>query len=475
MMASLLRRWPAGITVAALSSAFLGTLIYALLQSAKPFYYDAGQYWLLGATFVKNGDFSLLNFTGAVRGYSLPLLFHEFQAFAVSHPWSPSALVKLFNSLIFALIGTVLAPRLAEIVWPNQRWGLAQRLTLAVLLLVFWSGYLAFPLSDFPALALAMLALIAVARPESPAWMLTAGVAGALTINVRAAYLPLGPALVVFIAWGWMQRRRSSEPRADRSRSGPGQVSSARLALYAGLFVIGFTAVSLPQSLSAHRYGNTWTFVPGYSANLSSYYLEPGLSVQRYDTYVGPDHRAHMNYADAAGSRLLRAEKNGHITSTGQYLRLIASHPLAMGEIFLKHIVNGLDPRYSTPYVDHLEPPSHRLLRWLSFLFVFLALVRVLWPAARRHLGPARWRYYVALLLCCMTSLTGQMETRYLLPAYLIVYVMALTPGWPNPIGPAEAGLRRFRTLAVLAIAGLAFAFVMWDVTTGASSQLRFN
>src|SRR5205823_4473777 len=80
---------------------------------------------------------------------------------------TPSHGVKLFNALMFALIGAVLAPRLAEITWPRFQWGIGRRLSLTALLLLFWNGYLDFPLSDFPALAMALLALIAVDRSST--------------------------------------------------------------------------------------------------------------------------------------------------------------------------------------------------------------------------------------------------------------------------------------------------------------------
>jgi hypothetical protein len=450
-----------GTAIAAFGVAFVGTLFVALAQGPKIFYFDSGHYWLLGETFVHNGHFSLLNFESPIRGYILPLICHELRAIANSLLWRPSSLVKLFNALIFALIGAVLAPRLAEIAWPEQRWGLARRMALATLLVVFWGGFLNFPLSDLPGLAMALLALIAIARPDSPGWMLTAGVAAALALDIRAAYLLFGGILILLVAWAWFDQR------------GRKHASTARRALCAGLLIAGFAAVSLPQSLSAHRYYKTWSFVPGATLDLSSLYLTPGLGLQRVGAYVGPGLPPSMEYIDPTGVRLLHEQKNGKITSTGQYVGLIASHPIAMGALLGRHVINGLDARYSTPYVEHIEP---RLgLRLAGFLLIFLALVRVLWPTARRSLGPAKWRYPVALLLCCPTSVPAPMEPRYMLPANLVGYILVLTPGWPNPIGPGEAGLRRFRTLAILVVSYLVFMALVWHVVSATTKHLRIG
>jgi hypothetical protein len=182
-----------------------------------------------------------------------------------------------------------------------------------------------------------------------------------------------------------------------------------------------------------------------------------------------------MEYGDPAGAALLN-EQTGHtITGLGQYFHLIVSHPLTMGGVFVRHLINGLDQRYSTPYVEHLDTGSHRWLRLAGFLLVFLALLRMVWPAARRGLGSARWRYPAALLLCCATTVPSQMETRYLLPIYLLSYILVLAPGWPNPIGAADTGIRRFRTPALIILAYLVFMAVIWHVVSSTSSTLHFS
>lgn len=448
--------------LAAFCIAFAGTLEIALSQGIKPFYYDAGQYWQLGDTFTVNGHFSLLNFSSPIRGYIMPLIDHELQLLSTSLKWNPSSLVKLLNVLIFASVGAVLAPKYAQIIWPSQRWGIVRRLLLASLLIAFWSGYLNFPLSDFFALAMALLALVAVAHPDNPGWMLVSGAAGALAIDARSAYLIVGLILLLLIAGTWLDRHVAV-------------ASHWRRAVCIGLFIVGFAVVSLPQSLSAHRYNNTWSFVPGPHLSLEDLYLEPGMAGQRYDTYVGIDHPGSFTYAYEPGLKLLHAQKDGQISSVGQYLGLIVSHPLVMGGLYLSHFVNGVDARYTTVYVEHLETKSHLMRRIVGFLLVFAALVRVLWPAARRRLGPGRWRYAIALPACCLTSIATAVEVRYLLPIYLIVYMIALAPGWPNPIGPADAGWRRFQTPVIIALAGLVFALVVVHVTGDASSHVQWG
>jgi hypothetical protein len=444
---------------------FAATLAVALSQGAKVFYFDSGNYWALGETFVKRGSFSLLNFDSPLRGYLLPLIDHGLQGLALAFGWSSSTSAKLFNVFAFSIIGALLAPLLAEISWPERRCGVRQRLALMALFVLFWSGYLNFPLSDFPALAMVLLSIVAVARTERLGWMLVAGLATGAAIDMRPSYVLLAPIVLVLVAWPWVGRC---------GRGGGGSRFVARPAVCLGLLLAGFVVVSLPQSLISHRYFSTWSFVPGTAVHLESLQLTEGLRLQRVGGYVGPGHPPLMSYEDPSGQKLMSEQKEHTVTGLRQYLGLVSAHPVTMGSVFARHVINGLDQRYTTPYIEHLETGSHRWLRLAGFLLVFLALLRVSWPAARRSLGVARWRYPVALLFCCLTAVPSAMEPRYMMPIYLLSYMLVLAPGWPNPIDTTAVGVRRFRRLATIAVAYALFMAVIWHVVSGASSHLHF-
>ena len=451
--------------VLAFGTAFAGALILAMLQGEKPFYYDSGEYWSLGASFTKHGHFSLLNFNSSQRGYLLPLVNHGLQTLAADFAWTASSMAKLSNALIFALIGTVLGPALIRTVWPQQpSWGYVRRVALAALLIVFWIGYLDFPLSDFPGLAMALLTLVAVAKTDSPRWMLVAGVALAMSIDMRAAYVLLAPAVAALVGWNWVSQR------------GTDHASGAHRTLCGLLLVIGFATASLPQSLSAHRFFGTWSFIPSASTfEPASVFLTPGMYIQSRDTYVGRGGPIVLNYGYPSGQRLLEEQKEGRIASTSQYIGLFVSHPLVMGGLIVGHVINNLDPLYTTPYIEHLDNRGRVWGRIAGFLLMFIALLRLLWPAARRRLGPVRLRYMAALAVCCVTTLPTDMERRYMLPVYLLSYALALAPGWPNPIASVEGGLRRFQTPAVIAASFVVFSSVVWYVTNEAIANIHLT
>jgi hypothetical protein len=441
--------------------AFIAMLVVALAQGEKSFYYDAAVYWELGGSFVRDGTFSLLNFDSPLRGYLLPLINLGLAEIATGLEWSASTLAKIFNAAVFAVVSTVLAPALATLAWPERRWNLWRRLGVAALLLMFWRGYLNFPLSDFPALAAVLLALVAAGRSTQPAWMLVAGIASAVAINMRPAYVLLIPVVLSLVALDWWNERGTRAP-------------GARRLLGVGLLVCGFVAISLPQSLATERHHDSWSFVPGATAGLSTLQFTEGLRIQRYETFIGvgqPGPR--MLYRDPAGERILVQDDDQTIVDAREYAGVVASHPLDMAGVFLRHVVNGLDQRYETPYIESIDTGSQRWLRLLGFLLVFLALTRVIWPAARRSLGRARWRYPLALVVCGLPSIASAVETRFLLPAYLAAYLLVLAPGWPNPFASTRPLATRARTAAVLLTAFAVYLAVVLHIVGNATDNLQ--
>lgn len=438
---------------------FLASLAVALIEGSKPFYFDSGNYWQLAETFGVHGSFSLLNFeyTG-LRGFALPLTYFLMMELGGLLGFGQGFEVTIFNAVLFALIGGVLGPRLAEIAWPQQRWGIVRRLLLGALLLVFWSGYLSFPLSDFPALGAALLALVAISRAGSPAAMAVAGLAASYAVNARPAYLLLIPLTGALILWGWW-------------RPAAGVVeSAARRAACLACFVLGLLIVMVPQAIVDHHASGGASPLPGGNDLAGLQYTE-GLRLQRYETFVGPAPR--MEYVDPDTGSILAGLDGGVVSDTPQYVEIIASHPITMAGVFLRHVVNGLDQRYTTPYVERLEPPSRKILRGAGFLLVFLALFRLSWTRGRRSLGPAKWRYQGALLLCCATSLPSAIETRFLLPVFILSGLVVLAPGWPNPIEASEPGWRRYRTVAIGCLALAAYLVLVGVVVSGATDNLR--
>jgi hypothetical protein len=444
--------------IAAFAILLAAALLIAAIQGSKPFYWDSAGYWELSEGFNNHGSFSFSHYPyDQLRGYALPLTYYVLHHGALHLGVGAGTAVNIFNSVLFALLAAVLAPALAKIAWPQRPWGMLPRLGLGALLLIFWSGYLSFPLSDFPALLAGILALIAVSRVDSPLWLGLAGLAAGYAINTRPAYFLLAPLILVVLAWSWWRER----PRMP--------AGLMRRTLCAGALVAGILIVTVPQSLYEHRATGSYAPLPGGSGLAAAQY-SVGLKMQRYETFVGSPYQE-MEYIDPA-TESIRAKLSGQrVSGTGQYLEVVAEHPLTMAGVFFRHIVNGLDQRYTTPYVEHLEPPARRLLRLAGFLLIFLALFRLIWQRGRRSFGAARWRYPLTLLACCATVPATAVETRFLAPVFVLAAMVVLTPGWPSPLENG-VGLRRFRTVGITAIFLAAYLVVAGLIVHGATTHL---
>lgn len=454
---SALRRLAARPSTQAFLASFALALAVGLIQGQKPFFFDSGAYWSFSESFVNAGRFSLFNFGDPIRGYALPLALFGVRNVGEAVGASPWVIVVTFNAALFSLIGAVLLPRVAAITWPRLSWGVLRRVALFCLILAFWRGYLSYPLSDFPALAAGLLAIVAVASPTSPGWMLVGGASAALALEIRPAYILFVLALPILILWSW--------------RLEEGALDWRRRALCLGLFVAAAAAVALPQSLVEHHRTAGYSPLPGGN-RLTSIQYTAGLGLQRFDGFVGGE-LAPMSYVDPHTEDLVD-ELGGTVTSTGQYVEVVLRHPLTMAGVFARHAVNGLDQRYSTPYVERIHPPGQWAWRLAGFLIVFLALVRVAWNRSRRNLGPAQWRYPAVFLLTSATSIASAVEQRFLLPVFVICATLVLAPGWVSPLREGK-GIRRYRDLAVIVIAGAILLVVAAKIVNGASDNLRLG
>jgi hypothetical protein len=60
-----------------------------------------------------------------------------------------------------------------------------------------------------------------------------------------------------------------------------------------------------------------------------------------------------------------------------------------------------------------------------------------------------------------------------MLPVWVLIYILVLAPGWPNPIAGHEPGdWRRYRVAAILVVGYLAFMAVVWQVVGLATAQV---
>ena len=259
--------------------------------------------------------------------------------------------MKIFGALLAATLGVVVLPRLAKALFPNAALGWERVLALNALIFLFWRDHFDFPLADFPALTAASIGVILLLRGGTWGYALAGlslGLAASMRGNYWFAFLAavLVTAIVPLRGWSWRTRGAA-----------------------VGLVLAGAFAVSLPQMLMNHRHHDTWS--PGVAnaseQNLVTTWL--GVRAQKYETYIGPASsypQPGVFYLDPATRRLLEEENitpvirlgRPSFPSSSRYLRLVLEHPLQMAASYFRHVFNGLDVKYPTPYVRDLDNKS---------------------------------------------------------------------------------------------------------------------
>ena len=448
--------WPARwrvLAVLALYAAYLPLSGYSVSQ----FRFDAAEYWELSLKFTQNGRISLLAFDAPLRGYLGPLLVLPARLLCHFTGWSMLTGARVLGAGWAAVLFGIAVPQL----WAQAtgralsggRW-----LGLLGLSFIFWRDYFNFTLSDMPALALLLLGIAALAR-RGWYWTAVAGLLLAAAINIRPIYLASAPGLL------WLLLR-NSQP-----------VSNPAIWRRGAALVAGLALVWLPQLLINQRYFQTPTplvlaRLPG-TAPLYLKQLTWGTAFQRYESSLIPEIPRSLVYADSAGQRALADEPAHRFDHYGQYVQFALRHPAATSGRYLRHLFNGLDIRFPTPYPRQLHPPGQAVLRLLNYallgLGAWLALSawRRNWQAAW---GPMAVGTLLALLLPCLLVLPTLIETRFLLPLHLLVLLTVAGTwqpvAWWRALGPPV------RRVAALALA-TGWLWGCWHLSEATAGQLR--
>jgi hypothetical protein len=247
------------------------------------------------------------------------------------------------------------------------------------------------------------------------------------------------------------------------------------------LVLAGAFVALLPQVAINHHQRGTWSLSVAGGKDIGLLQLSDGMTAQKYETYVGSSAgypQPQVFYLDPATTHVLEREhadankiilgQNLAITSYGQYLGIVVRHPADLAASYVRHVFNGLDVRYPTPYVRDLENSSI-LLSLLQYTLMFIAIARLLLPNARRALGRIRWVGIVVLLSPCLTAIPGAVEPRFFLPLQLLIYMLVcFAPGTPVALLGGSVSRR-----VGVAVAYVAFVLVCVTLSSATLSHLE--
>jgi hypothetical protein len=418
--------------------------------------FDAAQYWELSLRFTQHGHFSLLAFDEPVRGYLGPLLLMPARLLCHFTGCSMLRGAQLLGAGWAALLFGLAIPQL----WAQAtgralsggRW-----LVMVALGFVFWRDYFNFPLSDMPALTLLLLGLVALGQPGGR-WVAVAGVLLGAALNIRPVYLASVP--------GWLWLLVMPGARQFWLRRSVALLAGAAFILLPQL-LINLRHFQQPTPLVLARQ-------PG-APPLYFKQLGWGTSFQRYETSLIPEIPRSLVYADSVGQRALAQEPGQHFGSYGQYLRFALRQPLQSTSRYLRHLFNGLDVWFPTPYPKQLHPPGQVALRLLNYVLLGLGFV-LIFSAIRQN-----WKknspqanqavpLLLSLLLPCVAVLPMLMECRFLLPLHLLL--LSVVAGYGRPILSWRSLGASWRRVAAVAL-GLCWVWGCWQLSDATAGQRR--
>lgn len=442
-------RWRCGL-VLVLYAAYLPLSGYDRLP------FDAGEYWHLAATFFGPGlHFSLLNYADPLRGYLGPLLLVPGRVLCYATGWPALAGAQVLGAgwatLLFGVAGPAAWTAVTGRALRSGAWLLAVGLGF-----VFWRDYFNFTLQDAPALTLLLLALVALARPGLR-WAALGGLLLAASLNLRPVYLLSVPGAV---AWLWWHVRGAGW--------GPGARRGAALAA-------GAMLVLLPQAaINYCHFGQATPLVLATDGGRLPIYLRQlnwGTAFQRYESSLDPTHRGGVIFGDSVGVQQLRTVPGGMFDSYAQFAGFAAQHPLAVGARCARHLFNGLDLWYPTPYPRRLHPLGPGAGPLLNYAVLALGLARLL-RGRRQKLGdapgPGAGWALLALGLPVAAALPILVECRYLLPLHLLLLTVAADGFRPG----RWLALPRWQQVAALVLLAVVL-WGGWKLSASTAGQLQ--
>jgi len=161
------------------------------------------------------------------------------------------------------------------------------------------------------------------------------------------------------------------------------------------------------------------------------FYLNNGLTMRRYETFVGDTgirRWGEMIFENEAMARLLSTDGITGFSRLTEYFLFVIRHPFECLAVYTEHLINLLTPIFGQIYVtDFYGLKVPRIL----LHFGMYALVVIDWTQ-RQHEGqkPLNQMHSKGILAPVVISLVsilpviaGKVETRYALAVYLFVYM----------------------------------------------------
>lgn len=400
---------------------FIFLFSYALINIPKSYLGDAGDYFDLADQFYENGIFRFTNFPDNPRGYLFAFLLFLFKTFGSMVFNSPILGFTLLNCAMLSSFFCIIIPKLFAITFDRKY--VYSAITTTIVFIYFWPDFITNPLSDVYALYLLSISILCIMKLERiirnnclnmihlSCVMVLFGITLYACYNIRTVYqIPSVILLLFFLIRNWRG------------------LMKIKLKIIAIIVVtlVGYFVTALPQMMLNQKYNDSFSSKvmteKFYGEDLTLTQLYWGLTYARYETNVESLVGSTINYpsvrvvfVDEIGYKLM--DENAK-KSYANIIKSYFQHPIGYLKLYTRHLVNGMMPIFRETYITNMKTN-----KWPAYLLNYaILIIFVIVGYLNRKVILSKSFYTIGFLLVAFIAVPGAIETRFMLPAFTVVY-----------------------------------------------------
>ncbi|ADZ85484.1 hypothetical protein [Cellulosilyticum lentocellum] len=410
--------------ILAISISFITLLIAAVVFCTKTQIYDSEYYWSWGMSIFNNGKINFLNFPETFRGYLYPFIIASLRVIGLKLFNSEWILFILFNCVIFTGIICVLVPKLLEYDM-NSKYSWIKSFIFSILVVIFWRNHLVYSLSDIPAMAMFMLAVLMLKNLYKGKgifpYLLKSFFIGCIlyaAYNTRAIYLYAGILVIIYYIIINLKQNKIT------------------LIGFIGALILGGALIAIPQMKINEQYTGSSTprvlteQLFNYDNNLQMYQIYEGMGMTRYESlitqYEDYDKPA-IGYPDVTGKQIIIEEGltgSLGVLGLGDIIKLYLKYPFDFVSIYMNHIFSYLTIIWSdSTYIDSFCADKYFFFTINVFVWLY-ALAGWIFKGDcdKKRIGWENWGFLIIMLIPCIMCIPGVPELRFWSLIYFLIY-----------------------------------------------------
>lgn len=399
---------------------FLG---FSVIQKQNELHFDCTYYWTVSDAVYENG-FNILNFPETFRGCIFPLMIGVLKTVIGTSMVNQLRGWSIIISIMISFLYAWCFPCIFDLRLQINKKNIIGSICLIVLTIIYWGNFLQLPLSDFPAIFFLLCGtacILTIKKRNDLALfkqLFLAFIGGIIfyaAYNTRVAYLY---GIIIIVAIFFI------------SQVGKNFKSNIKISILLISLLCGCFLCALPQMLINHKYLGKYSpkvyteQIMGYQSSLQTQQIFLGLESDRYETYVGAMDTYEAGavfFDDKAGKEiLLRENQNEYNFRIRRLCKFAIKYPLDLAGIYVRHLIQILTPVYLNIYIPKLFIRKGWYILLNIILWGILG-VRLLCIKINKN-NLQKILILLAMLLPSMMQILGQVELRFFLMGYLLLY-----------------------------------------------------